>query len=189
MPYRIILDAGHGGFDNGAVYRGRREKDDSLRLALEVGDKLVQHGLLVSYTRTTDVYRNVNDRIHIANHSNADLFISLHRNSSPYPNTYRGVETLLYNVGDEKEVLANQINYALNQVGFRNLGICQRQDIPVLKYTNMAALLVEVGFIHSNCDNDIFDDYFDEMASAIATGIMKAISKPESYQCSSCEIT
>lgn len=57
MPYRIILDAGHGGFDSGAVYKGRKEKDDSLRLALEVGDRLVQNGLQVAYTRTTDVYQ------------------------------------------------------------------------------------------------------------------------------------
>lgn len=189
MPYCIILDAGHGGFDNGAVYRGRKEKDDSLRLALEVGDRLVQHGLQVAYTRTTDVYRNANDRIHIANHSNADLFIGLHRNSSPYPNTYRGVETLVYNIGDEKEVFANQINYALSQVGFRNLGINQRQDVPVLKYTNMTALIVQVGFIHSNCDNDIFDDYFNEVASAIVTGILKSVKEPESLHLSSCEIT
>lgn len=179
MPYRIILDAGHGGFDSGAVYKGRKEKDDSLRLALEVGDKLVQNGIQAVYTRTTDSYRNANDRIHIANHAEVDLFVSLHRNASPYPNTYRGVETLIFNSGDKKEVYAHQINHALSEVGFRNLGVSIRQDIAVLKYTDMPAMLIEVGYIHSNCDNDIFDDYFGEVAAAIASGILASVEEQE----------
>lgn len=177
MPYRIIIDAGHGGFDNGAVFRGRKEKDDSLRLALEVGDRLVQNGMQVAYTRTTDTYRNANERIHIANHSDGDVFISLHRNASPYPNTYRGVETLIFNSGDKKEVYAKNINKALSDVGFRNLGINLRQDLAILKYTSMPALVVEVGFIHSNCDNDLFDDYFEEVASAIVLGILLSVDE------------
>lgn len=177
MSYRIVLDAGHGGFDNGAVYKGRKEKDDSLRLALEVGDRLVQNGLQVTYTRTTDVYRNANDRVHIANCSEGDVFISLHRNESPYPNTYRGVRTLIMNNGEKKEIYANNINQALSEVGYRNLGINLRQDIPVLKYTNMPAMVVEVGYIHSNCDNDLFDDCFDEVASAIVSGILTSIDE------------
>lgn len=177
MSYRIILDAGHGGFDSGAVYKGRKEKDDCLRLALEVGDRLVQNGLQVAYTRTTDVYRNANDRIHIANHSEGDLFVSLHRNASPYPNTYRGVETLIFNEDDSKVLYAENINQSLSKVGFCNLGVNLRKDVAILKYTEMPALLVEVGYIHSNCDNDIFDDYFDEVASAICIGILQSFDE------------
>lgn len=177
MSYRIILDAGHGGFDSGAVYQGRKEKEDCLRLALEVGDKLVQNGIQVAYTRTIDVYRNVNDRIHIANHSEGDLLISLHRNASPYPNTYRGVETHIFNEEKKKEFYADNINQSLNNVGFRNLGINLRKDIPLLKYAEMPALLIEVGYIHSNCDNAIFDDYFDEVSSAICSGILQSFDE------------
>ena len=56
MPDRkkVILDAGHGGWDPGATYYGRREKADNLRLALEVGRILEQEGVNVVYTRTTD---------------------------------------------------------------------------------------------------------------------------------------
>ena len=56
MAYSIILDAGHGGSDPGAVYNGRQEKDDALRLALAVGEILQNHGIDVEYTRTTDVF-------------------------------------------------------------------------------------------------------------------------------------
>lgn len=177
MSYRIILDAGHGGFDSGAVYKGRKEKDDCLRLALEVGDKLVQYGLQVAYTRTIDVYRNANERVHIANHSEADLLISLHRNVSPYPNTYRGVETNIFNSDNGKENYAENINKSLSKVGFRDLGVNERQDIPLLKYTTMPALLIEVGYIHSNCDNDIFDEYFEDVANALTKGIMASVNE------------
>lgn len=177
MSFRIILDAGHGGFDSGAVYKGRKEKDDSLRLCLLAGDKLIQNGIQVLYTRTVDVYRNANDRIHIANYMEADLFISVHRNASPYPNTYRGVETCIFNSGDKKEIFANHMNCALSQVGFRNLGVSIRKDIPILKYTDMPAILVEVGYIHSDCDNDIFDDNFEEAATAIADGIIMSLEE------------
>ena len=56
MPYSIMMDAGHGGRDPGAVYNGRQEKDDNLRLALAVGEILQENGIQVEYTRTTDVY-------------------------------------------------------------------------------------------------------------------------------------
>ena len=57
MPYTIVIDAGHGGSDPGAVYEGRREKDDNLSLAIAVGELLSQQGVSVIYTRTTDVYQ------------------------------------------------------------------------------------------------------------------------------------
>ena len=54
---RVVIDAGHGGDrDPGAVYEGRREKDDNLRLALAVGRILEQNGVDVAYTRVTDLY-------------------------------------------------------------------------------------------------------------------------------------
>ena len=51
----VTLDAGHGGYDNGASYQGRREKDDNLNLALAVGNILQNRGVDVRYTRTEDV--------------------------------------------------------------------------------------------------------------------------------------
>ena len=53
----IVIDAGHGGADPGAVFEGRQEKDDTLRLALAVGKILEENGQNVIYTRTTDVYQ------------------------------------------------------------------------------------------------------------------------------------
>lgn len=58
MSYSIMLDAGHGGRDPGAVYNGRREKDDTLSLTLAIGELLQERGIDVLYTRTTDIYES-----------------------------------------------------------------------------------------------------------------------------------
>ena len=60
MAVRIALDAGHGGYDSGAVENGRREKDDNLALTLAVGEILQRNGVDVVYTRTEDVYDSPN---------------------------------------------------------------------------------------------------------------------------------
>lgn len=54
---KIVVDAGHGGRDSGAVFQGRQEKDDTLRLALAVGEILERNGQEVVFTRTEDVYQ------------------------------------------------------------------------------------------------------------------------------------
>ena len=56
MAVSIMLDAGHGGRDPGAVYKGRQEKDDTLRMVLAIGEILENRGIDVQYTRTTDIY-------------------------------------------------------------------------------------------------------------------------------------
>lgn len=174
-----MLDAGHGGFDNGAMYNGRREKDDNLKLAMAVGEILKQNGVNVTYTRTTDVYQNPVSKANIANESGADLFVSFHRNSSPEPNTYSGVQTLVYNLGDMKEVLANNINMELAEEGFQNLGISVRPNLAVLKRTTMPAVLVETGFINTDSDNALFDSDFQGIAQAIADGILETIRESQ----------
>ena len=83
MAYKIVLDAGHGGTDPGAVYNGRNEEDDNLALAQAVGKILEDNGVDVVYTRTEDIYQTPFEKARIANQSGADYFISFHRNSSP----------------------------------------------------------------------------------------------------------
>ncbi|MCR5793601.1 MAG: N-acetylmuramoyl-L-alanine amidase [Lachnospiraceae bacterium] len=172
----VILDAGHGGFDNGATYMGRREKDDALKLTLAVGQKLIDRGINVNYTRTTDVYQRPIDKANLANSLGGDLFVSIHRNSSETPNVFNGVQTLIFNGGDIKETYANNINQALENVGFANLGIDIRPNLVVLKRTQMPALLVETGFLNSDRDNQIFDWSFDAVATAIADGIANSLA-------------
>ena len=90
---RVIIDAGHGGEEPGAMYDGRREKDDTLRLALAIGRILENNGVDVVYTRTTDVYDTPLEKARIANQSGADYFVSIHRNAFPVPGTASGAMT------------------------------------------------------------------------------------------------
>lgn len=171
----VMLDAGHGGYDSGAVFGERYEKNDNLNLVLAVGTILENKGVDVLYTRTTDVYQSPNEKAGIANRSDADYFISIHRNSSPNPNTYSGVETLVYRDSGIPAVFAENINRELAQVGFANLGVDERPNLAVLRGTKMPAALVEVGFINTEKDNQLLDLKFPEVAQAIANGILQTV--------------
>lgn len=172
----IVIDAGHGGFDNGAMYQGRKEKDDNLRLALAVGKILKQQGYEVIYTRTTDIYQSPYEKAQIANEAGADYFISFHRNSGENDNTYNGAQALIYG-GDDMRArrLAEAINEELVKAGFADLGIEERTGLAVLRRTEMPAVLIEAGFINHDRDNEIFDNNFNEIASAVAMGVEQAV--------------
>ena len=141
MAYSIMLDAGHGGQDPGAVYKGRQEKDDNLRLALAVGEILKNNGIDVSYTRTTDIYQTPFEKAQLANQAGVDYFISFHRNSSPKDNQYNGAEVLIYDKSGIKYQMAENILGALGEVGFREIGVKERPGLVVLRRTRMPALL------------------------------------------------
>jgi len=173
--YKVALDAGHGGSDPGAVYNGRQEKDDVLRLAMEVGRILENSGVDVFYVRDDDIYETPFKKATDANNSGADLFVSLHRNSSEMPNQYSGAETLIFSNGGIKNNLADNINSELASVGFTDLGIDNRPNLVVLKRTKMPAALVEVGFINSEKDNKLFDEKFNSIAQGIADGILTTL--------------
>lgn len=174
MALRVVLDAGHGGANPGAVYEGRQEKDDALDLTLAVGDILEERGVDVVYTRTTDVDYSVIERAEIANNSNADFFLSIHRNATGIPNASQGAEMLVYDTSGIKIDVANNILYNLEAIGFLNRGITERPNLAVLRRTRMPAVLAEVGFIDSDYDNELFDTRFDDIADAIAAGILEA---------------
>lgn len=171
MPL-IVLDAGHGGANPGATYQGRQEKDDALALTLAVGRILEDRGVDVYYTRTTDVYESPAQKAEEGNQTGADYFVSIHRNSSPYPNQYSGVESLVYSRYGEAARLADNINQQLEAVGFLNQGVNERTNLVVLNRTRMPSVLVEAGFINTDADNQLFDERFDDMARAIAEGIL-----------------
>ena len=175
MPYSIMLDAGHGGVEPGAVYNGTKEKDDTLRLVMSIGEILQNNGIDVSYTRTTDIYETPFEKAMEANRAGVDFFISIHRNSFPTDNQVSGVESLVYDLSGLKYEMAQEINEQLEAVGFVNLGVNARPNLIVLKRTQMPAVLVEVGFINSDTDNLLFDNNFEAIAQAIASGILDTL--------------
>jgi len=100
---KVVIDAGHGGHDTGTIGpNGLMEKDLVLDVALRLGTLITQRlGAQVVYTRSDDVFIPLEDRTRIANDEKADLFISIHANSSPEP-TATGVETYYFNLTSDK---------------------------------------------------------------------------------------
>ncbi len=87
----IVIDAGHGGKDPGAIGPGKtNEKDVALAVALKLGEEIHKNfpDINIIYTRKTDVFVELHERADIANKNKADLFICIHCNSSPVPSTY-----------------------------------------------------------------------------------------------------
>lgn len=100
---RVIIDAGHGGHDTGTIGpNGLMEKELVLDVALRLGKLITQQlGAQVVYTRSADVFIPLEQRTKIANNEKADLFISIHANSSPQPNA-TGVETFYFNLTSDR---------------------------------------------------------------------------------------
>lgn len=169
---KVAIDAGHGGMDSGSIYGNRNEKDDNLKLALAVGDKLKDAGADVYYTRTEDTYDSPIERARLVNDSMADVVVSVHRNDATTPNTYTGAEGFVHSAGGMKSRIAERILSNLSEVGFLNLGVNPMANDVLLKRTQMPAVLLEVGFINTDTDNELFDTRLDEIASAITDGII-----------------
>lgn len=126
---KIVIDAGHGGRDNGASGKNSREKNIALSIALKLGNYIKSEipGVSVIYTRTKNVYLTLDRRAEIANNSKADLFISIHVNSNNSSQPY-GTSTYVMGVNDtqrnmdiairENSVITLEDNYQTTYEGF-----------------------------------------------------------------------
>lgn len=179
MARKVIIDAGHGGVEPGAIFNGRKEKDDTLQLAFDLGNALERRGIQVEYTRVNDMYDSPYEKAAIANRSDADFFISLHRNAMPVPGTASGVETLVYSKDGVAGQLAQNIQTELARVGWNDLGVIERPGLVVLRNTKMPAVLVEAGFIDNPADNTLFDEKLAATADAIADGVVMTFRELE----------
>jgi N-acetylmuramoyl-L-alanine amidase len=116
---RVVVDAGHGGHDPGAVGpRGIKEKDVVLDIALRVKKALEGKGCEVFLTRDRDVFLTLEERSMIANRKGADLFVSIHANASR-KRSARGIETYLLNWTDDEEAM--KVAARENQISLKRM--------------------------------------------------------------------
>lgn len=174
----IVLDAGHGGSDPGAVNGGRLEKDDNLRLALAVQERLQAPGQRVVMTRSTDVFVPLSERSAISNRNNADIFVSIHRNAATTP-VANGVENFV--IINPSPIETQYAQTVLNEVvsaGVQSNRGVRQGNFAVLRNTLAPAMLLEMGFITNERDNQLFDQNFNAYADAIARGIVRSLGEP-----------
>lgn len=172
----VSIDAGHGGDDPGAEALGRKEKDDTLKMALQVRKYLQRKGYRVKMSRTTDISVNRKARAEMANQAGAKLMVSIHRNQANGDG--QGVEAWIHSGGNAAATtLANNILRNLEKEGFiyRKIGTGTLPDASdnysENKYSDMPSCIVEVGFVSSSQDNELFDGNLRKNAKAIANGI------------------
>lgn len=168
---KIYINPGHGGADSGAVgIGGRQEKDDALRYASAVADKLKAAGHTVELERNADYLINVKDIAKNANLWGADLFIAFHRNAGGG----EGAECLIVTgASATSREMAQAIQSALVGVGFRDRGVkVQDRNTYVLSHTTMPATTIECGFVDNAGDNALFDSKFNEIVQGIAAAIL-----------------
>lgn len=144
----IVIDAGHGGKDPGAVFSSVYEKKLNLDIAKRLRKLLQAKGYEVIMTRTTDTFVELEQRANIANTNDVDLFISIHNNSMP--TGYSGVMTL-YSARDSEEEFSSKDlaeviqKNMLKTLGTKDIGARERDNLVVLNKTTMPAVIVEVG--------------------------------------------
>ena len=158
---------------------GRKEKNDTLQLAFDLGNALERRGIQVEYTRVNDVYDSPYEKAAIGNRSDADFFISIHRNAMQVPGSASGVQTLVYSPTGTAGQLAQNIQGELANIGWGDLGVVERPGLVVLRNTRMPAVLVEAGFIDNPMDNAFFDANLAATADAIADGVVKTFNEIE----------
>lgn len=175
----IILDAGHGGSDEGTRVHSFQEKRLSLITALMTKKYLDTMGYQVILTRSRDVFLSLPRRVEIANQKEGDLFVSIHYNSSPNK-TAQGIEVFFCNSKGKKRVqsskrLANCVLYQMvDQTQAHSRGV-KEGNFHVIRETEMPAILVEGGFV-TNAEERIRlrnREYLSQLAKGVAQGIDK----------------
>lgn len=178
----VVVDAGHGGDDTGAIFKGDLEKDINLEIALKLEAVLKESGIGVYVTRTEDELMRPEVRAEFVNDISPDLFVSIHLNStaSGRASDIYGSEVMYYSkepTGRAKEIakkLSEGISKALDG---RDRGILVGDDIYVLREIKSPAVLCEIGFI-TNADElkkIKSEEYQEKIVNNIAEIVLEEI--------------
>ncbi len=175
----IVVDAGHGGYDNGTQEPGVREKDLTLSIAKLVSQRLANEGATVIMTRKTDVFIPLNERPAIAKRNGADFFVSIHINSNELDNTASGTITFFHGRDSISQLLGDCIQREVTKIsGLGGMGVWSdtriyRSGFAVLRGATMPAVLVECGFLNTAKDRRRMQT--DDFQNGVATGVVKGL--------------
>jgi N-acetylmuramoyl-L-alanine amidase len=184
--YTVAIDAGHGGFDGGAVGPNQlQEKDINLAVALYLRQHLESVGINVVLLRDSDIdftggvskYKNRTDiskRVHLINDSNADLYVSIHMNAIP-DSRWSGAQTFYYPNNVNNKILAEKVQQnfkdALNNTTRKAKSV---KTLMLLRHVEVTGILVEGGFLSNPTEAHLLSQssYQDKLAYSIFLGIL-----------------
>ena len=177
----VVVDAGHGGAQTGALYEEIAEKEINLAVARKVEAELRGAGYNVVMTRTTDATVGLYTRADIANAADADLFVSIHSNAAVNNTDFAGAYTYHHTSSARGARLARAIQGPLcERTQAIDRGI-HHADFVVLRETNMCAALVEMGFMTNHEELLLLTTpaYQDALAAGIAQGVAAYLAENE----------
>jgi hypothetical protein len=167
----VILDAGHGKKDSGAVGVTKKlEKDFNLAMVLKVNELLKKNPeIQVFITRSTDVFVELVDRAKIANKAGADVFLSIHANAGEA--AAKGSETL-YTKDMDKPFATIIHKYLMATTGLVDRK-CRYKNLSVCRNTTMPACLIEPGFLTNPAEEELLfnEEFQNKLAVSMAQGI------------------
>lgn len=170
----VVLDAGHGAKDSGAVgVTGKYEKNFNLAIVLKTAELLKKEDNIdVVLTRSDDTFLELKERAAIANNLNADIFISVHANSSA-SSSASGTET--YYQREASKALANVMHkYLVKATGLSDRGV-RYGNFHVIRETKMPAVLLEVGYLSNKKDESLL--FTEELQNKVAASIVSGIKE------------
>lgn len=187
----VIIDAGHGGGDPGAIgTNGVEEKNINLNIALKLQKFLEQNGSIVLMTRTDDnslgnsKREDMNVRKKLREESSSDIFVSIHLNSYPLPSC-KGAQTFYANDEESKELAEKIQKNMVKHLDENNSRIAKKlTDVFLLKKVNIPSVIIECGFLSNSLEEKLLMDenYQSKIAFSIYLGICEYFSKENTSQ-------
>ncbi len=171
--YKVFIDPGHGGYDDGAVQNGVFEDELNLQISQKIEAKLKTKGVQVQMSRYDDTYLSLTERTRMANNWGADIFVSIHQNSATNSSA-EGIETYYHSSRQDSKELAVEIqNDLIQSTNVTNRGV-KTANYSVIQTASMPSNLVECGFISNPTEakNLSSSSYQDKVADGIVNGIM-----------------
>lgn len=173
---KVVIDAGHGGYDAGAIYSGVEEKNITLAMTKQLKEILLASKIEVVETRKNDQFISLDERVNITRKAQPDLFVSLHCNALQSSSNIKGIET--YYFTPQSRALANVLHKKVvhyTQAPDRQV---RKARFVVIRETAIPSVLVETGFLSNPSERDklIDKDYQANIVKAVAEGILEYLS-------------
>ncbi|MBN2139234.1 MAG: N-acetylmuramoyl-L-alanine amidase [Sedimentisphaerales bacterium] len=175
----VVIDAGHGGKDPGATScLGYYEKTVNLAVASKVASLLKRSGVRAIMTRSNDTFIELEDRAEIANRYGADLFVSIHADSSPRSSTRGFTIYVARSASWSSRRAASAISKSMSRTDLTKRGI-QKADYRVLVCTKGPAVLVELGYLSNHSEAGMLrnSSFQNRLAQAVSDGITEFLGR------------
>ena len=185
----VVIDAGHGGRMPGATIQNKCEKDIDLAIVLQLKQIFEENPndkIGVYYTRTDDSNPSFEQRVELANKADADIFISVHNNStvSGKMSSVNGTAVMYDELREEtpqgtKALAQICVDEVSGVLGSRNRGIINGNEIYIIRNSKVPVALIEVGFMTNQAElnNLTSEDYQKKAAQGIYNAIMRAFNE------------